>query len=272
MARHYGFAVIPARIRRPRDKAKVEAGVQVVERWILARLRHQSFFSFASLNQTVRQLVEEINRRPMEHLEKSRQELFETVDHPALHPLPATPYEFARFKTCRVNIDYHVEYHKHFYSVPYTLIHDEVTLRATERTLEILHKGRSVAVHPRSDVPGRYSTQPTHMPMRHQKALEWSPERFVRWAEDVGPATTQVIQAVLDGRTHPEQAYRSCLGILNLTGRFDKACLETACQAALAASALLSYREIKRRLESQSGHGASTALDPPNIRGEAYYR
>ena len=272
MARHYGFAVIPARVRHPRDKAKVETGVQVVERWILARLRHQSFFSLASLNQTIRQLLEEINRRPMPHLDKSRQELFEAVDHPALHPLPSTPYEFARLKTCRVNIDYHVEYNRHFYSVPYTLIHEEVTLRATERTLEILHKGRSVAVHPRSDVPGRYSTQPTHMPVRHQKALEWSPERFVRWAEDIGPATSQVIQAVLAGRTHPEQAYRSSLGILNLASRFDKASLETACQQALAAPQLLSYREIKRRLESQHADQSEVPPAHGNIRGEAYYR
>ena len=131
-----------------------------MERWILARLRHQSFFSLASLNQTIRQLLEEINRRPMPHLDKSRQELFEAVDHPALHALPSTPYEFARLKTCRVNIDYHVEYNKHFYSVPYTLIHEEVTLRATERTVEILHKNKAIATHPRSDAPGRYTTQP----------------------------------------------------------------------------------------------------------------
>lgn len=272
LARHYGFAVIPARVRRPRDKAKVETGVQVVERWILARLRHQTFFSLASLNQSIRQLLEEINRRPMAHLEKSRQELFDAVDHPALHPLPPTPYEFARLKTCRVNIDYHVEYHKHYYSVPYTLIHEEVTLRATERTLEILHKGQAVAVHPRSDVPGRYTTQSTHMPVRHQKALEWSSERFVRWAEDLGPATTQVIQAVLAGRTHPEQAYRSCLGILNLASRFDKARLETACQQAMAAPQLLSYREIKRLLENQVADRSEADHAHDNIRGEAYYQ
>jgi transposase len=272
LARHYGFAVIPARVRRPRDKAKVESGVQVVERGILARLRHQTFFSLAHLNQTIRQLLDEINQRPMAHLQKSRRELFETVDQPVLRPLPPTPYEFARCKTCRVSIDYHVEYHKHYYSVPYTLIHQEVTLRATERTLEILRQGQRVALHPRSDVPGRYTTQPTHMPVRHQKALEWSPERFVRWAEDLGPATTQVIQAVLAGRSHPEQAYRTCLGILSLARRFDKACLETACQEALAASALLSYREIKARLESQCGHRSSAALAHDNIRGETYYR
>ena len=238
----------------------------------MARLRHQTFFSLAHLNQTIHQLLDEINQRPMAHLEKSRRELFEAVDHPALRPLPPTPYEFARFKICRVSIDYHVEYHKHYYSVPYTLIHQEVTLRVTERTLEILHKGERVAVHPRSDVPGRYTTEPTHMPVRHQKALEWSPERFVRWAEDLGPATTRVIQAVLAGRSHPEQAYRTCLGILNLASRFDKASLETVCQEALAVPLLLSYREIKRRLESHHADRSEVTAAHGNIRGEAYYR
>jgi transposase len=272
LARHYGFVVIPARVRRPRDKAKVEAGVQVVERWILARLRHQTFFDLASLNQTIAQLRDEINQRPMVHLEKSRQELFVAVDQPALHPLPPTPYEFARLKTCRVNIDYHVEYLKHYYSVPYTLIHEEVTLRATERTVEILHKNRVIATHPRSDVPGRYTTEPTHMPVRHQKALEWSPERFVRWAEDQGPATTQVIQAVLAGREHPEQAYRSCLGILSLARRFDKARLENACQQALAAQLQISYRAIKRLLENPGADASDARPAHDNIRGETYYQ
>jgi transposase len=271
LAQHYGFAVIPARVRRPRDKAKVEVGVQVVERWILARLRHQTFFSLTSLNQAIRQLLEELNRRPMAHLQKSRQELFDAVDHPALHALPATPYEFARLKTCRVNIDYHVEYNKHYYSVPYTLIHAEVTLRVTERMVEILHKNRAIATHPRSDAPGRYTTQPTHMPVRHQKALEWSPERFVRWAEDMGPATTQLIQAVLAGRLHPQQAYRSCLGILSLAGRFDKPSLENACQQGLAAH-LLSYREIKGLLENQCADSSEGLAAHDNIRGKQYYQ
>jgi len=271
LARHYGFAVIPARVRRPRDKAKVEAGVQVVERWILARLRNQTFFYLADLNRTIRKLLEEINQRPMEHLEKSRQELYEAVDHPALQPLPSTPYEFARLKICRVNIDYHVEYDKHFYSAPYTLIHQEVTLRVTERTVEILHKGQSIATHPRNSVPGRYTTQPTHMPVRHQKALEWSPERFVHWAEDIGPATTQMVQAVLAGRQHPEQAYRSCLGILNLASRFNKPALETACQQALVAH-LHSYREIKNMLDGQFADKTEASLNHDNIRGEKYYQ
>ena len=271
LARHYGFAVIPARVRRPRDKAKVEAGVQVVERWILARLRNQTFFYLADLNRAIRKLLDEINQRPMEHLEKSRLELYEAVDHPALQPLPSTPYEFARLKICRVNIDYHVEYDKHFYSAPYTLIHQEVTLRVTERTVEILHKGQSIATHPRNSVPGRYTTQPTHMPVRHQKALEWSPERFVHWAEDIGPATAQMIQTVLAGRQHPEQAYRSCLGILNLASRFDKPTLETVCQQALVAH-LHSYREVKNLLDGQFADKTEASPTHDNIRGKKYYQ
>ncbi len=263
--------MIPARVRKPRDKAKVEVGVQVVERWILAPLRNQTFFSLTSLNRAIRQLLGEINRRPRVHLQKSRQELFDAVDHPALHFLPSTPYEFARLKTCRVNIDYHVEYNKHYYSVPYTLIHAEVTLRATERTVEILHKNKAIATHPRSDAPGRYTTQPTHMPIRHQKTLEWSPERFVRWAEDMGPATTQLIQAVLASRLHPEQAYRSCLGILNLASCFDKPSLENACQQGLAAQ-LLSYREIKGLIENQCANSSEGLAAHDNIRGEKYYQ
>ncbi len=268
LARYYGFAVIPARVRKPRDKAKVETGVQVVQRWILAALRHQTFFDLASLNLAIRSLLDEINRRPMNHLEKSRRDLFETVDQPALHPLPAIPYEFARLKLGRVNIDYHVEFNKHFYSVPYTLIHQQVTLRATERTIEILHKNKAIATHVRSNVPGRYTTQPAHMPERHQRALEWSPERLIRWAEDMGPATVQVIQAVLASRAHPEQAYRSCLGILGLASRFGKPLLEKACQQALPIQRL-SYREIKDLLEKQS---PAALLRRPSLRGPEYFR
>jgi transposase len=270
LAQHYGFAVIPARVRKPRDKAKVEAGVLVVERWIVARLRKETFFYLADLNRAIRKLLEEINQRQMEHLEKSRQELFEAVDKPALQPLPLTPYEFARLKVCRVNIDYHIEYEKHFYSAPYTLIHQEVTLRITERIVEILYKGKTVAIHPRSDTPGRYTTNPAHMPIRHQKALEWTPERFVRWAEDIGPSTTQMIQAVLGGRQHPEQAYRSCMGILNLASRFDKPALETACQQALVAH-LHSYRELKNLLDDQYADKAGAPSSHDNIRGGEYY-
>ncbi len=222
MAEHYGVAVIPARVRKPRDKAKVEVGVQVVERWIVARLRNRTFFSLAELNQAIRQLLEELNDRKMEHLEKSRRELFEELDQPALRPLPDRPYEYATSKIARVNIDYHVDFEKHFYSVPHTLIHEEVRIRASERMVEIFHKSQRepVAIHPRSHVPGRYSTQTAHMPPKHQKAGEWNAERLVRWAGEIGPHTAQLIQAILSSRQHPEQAFRSCLGILRLSGQY----------------------------------------------------
>jgi len=191
MAQHYSVAVIPARVRKPRDKAKGEVAVQVVERWILARLRNRTFFSLAALNQAIRKLLDDLNQRKMEHLEKSRRELFEELDQPALRPLPERPYEFATWKATRVNIDYHVVFEKHFYSVPHTLIHEEVRIRATERMIEIFHKNRRepVAIHPRNSAPGRYSTQTVHMPTKHQKAGEWNAERLVRWATEIGPHT-----------------------------------------------------------------------------------
>ena len=277
MAEHYGLAVIPARVRHARDKAKVEVGVQVVERWILARLRNRTFFSLAELNRAILKLLEEINHRQMEHLEKSRLELFEELDRPALRPLPEKPFEYATTKTTRVNIDYHVEFEKHFYSVPYSLIHEEVRIRATEHMLEIFHKSKvpPVATHPRSSVPGRYSTQPAHMPPKHQKAAEWSGERLAHWAGEIGPQTSLLIQAILASRRHPEQAFRSCLGILRLSSQVSRLQMETACQMALQAK-LLNYRGFKEILEhippSVNQDVLSSLPTHENIRGETYYQ
>jgi transposase len=276
MAQHYGVAIIPARVRRPRDKAKVEVGVQVVERWILARLRNRTFFSLAELNGAITQLLEELNNRPMQHLGKSRKQLFEELDRPALHPLPQTPFEYAIWKTARVNIDYHVEFEKHFYSVPYELIHQEVRIRATERMIEIFHKSKpeAVAFHPRSNAPGRYSTQTAHMPIKHQKAGEWTPERLQRWAEEIGPHTGQLVQAILTSRRHPEQAFRSCLGILHLSKLYAHSQMETACQMAWQDKEL-NYQAVKTVLEllpplSPSENPALPTHE--NIRGNSYYQ
>ena len=277
MAEYYALAVIPARVRKPRDKAKVEVGVQVVERWILARLRNRTFFSLAELNRAILKLLEELNHRQMEQLEKSRRELFEELDQPVLRPLPEKPFEYATTKTTRVNIDYHVEFEKHFYSVPYTLIHEEVRIRATEHMLEIFHKSKvqPVAIHPRSRVPGRYSTQPAHMPPKHQKAAEWSGERLTRWAGEIGSQTSQLIQAILASRRHPEQAFRSCLGILRLSNQVSRLQMETACQMALQAK-LLNYRGFKEILEhlppSVNQDVLSSLPTHENIRGETYYQ
>lgn len=273
-AEHYGVAIIPARVRKPRDKAKAEVGVQVVERWILARLRNRTFFSLTSLNRAIAELLQEINARPMEHLGRSRLELFAELDQPALLPLPQEPYEYATWKTARVNIDYHVEFEKHYYSVPYELIHQEVRIRATERLLEIFHKSKPVpvATHPLSQAHGRYSTQSAHMPEKHKKAGEWTPERLLHWAEGYGPHTHQLVQSILNTRRHPEQAFRSCLGILHLAKQYPAAHMESASQMACATKAF-SYQAVKAILET-----IPTAVTPEpllpheNIRGNSYYQ
>jgi len=277
LAQHYGKTVIPARVRKPKDKAKAEVGVQVVERWILARLRNRTFFSLAELNQAIRELLDELNTRPMEHLERSRRALFEELDQPALKPLPETRYEFAIWKKARVNIDYHIEFEKHYYSVPYTLIHKEVFVRATESVIEVFHNNRRVASHQRVKSPGRHTTLSEHMPPAHQKYLEWSPERITRWTQTIGPHTTQLVQALLDSRPHPEQAYRSCLGLLRLGDRYGQERLEAACRRALPAG-IASYKGVKNildaNLDQTQPEQPSTVVPDTHayIRGQAYYR
>ena len=277
LAEHYDTAVIPARVRKPKDKAKAEVGVQVVERWILARLRNHTFFSLADLNQAIRELLDELNAKLMKHLGHSRRELFETLDQPALKPLPQLPYEFATWKKARVNIDYHIQFEKHYYSVPYTLIHEEVYVRATEHTIEIFFKNRRVASHCHTNAQGRHTTISEHMPPSHQKYQEWSPDRFTRWAQTIGPHTAQLVQALLASRKHPQQAYRSCLGLLRLAKRYSEERLEAACRRALPAG-IHSYKGVKNILDAN--------LDPvepeepvtvvptrhENIRGQTYYR
>jgi len=277
LAEHYGVAVIPARTRKPKDKAKAEVGVQVAERWILARLRNRTFFSLADLNQAIRELLDPLNRRTMKHLGRSRREFFELLDRPALRPLPEQPYEFATWKKARVNIDYHIEFKKHYYSVPHTLIHEEVDVRATESTVEIFFKNHRVASHPRLNSPGRHTTLSEHMPPAHQKYLEWTPERFVHWAQTIGPHTAQVVQTILDSRKHPQQAYRSCLGLLRLGKRYGDDRLEAACRRAFPAG-ITSYKGVKNILDAKLDQVEPE--EPPtvipesheNVRGESYYR
>jgi transposase len=276
LAQHYNVAILPTRVRKPRDKAKVEVGVQVVERWILARLRNRTFFSLGELNRAIHRLLEDLNNRKMEHLAKSRRELFVELDQPALRPLPERSYEYAIWKAARVNIDYHVEFEKHLYSVPFLLIHEEVRIRATERLVEIFHKSQRepVAIHPRNPTPGRFSTQTAHMPGNHQNAGEWSPERLVRWAGEIGPHTAQLIQTILASRQHPEQAFRSCLGILRLSGQYAHAQMESACQMAQEAK-LLNYRGVKAVLETLPPLANPETSPLPaheNIRGNTYYQ
>jgi len=275
-AQHYGLAVVPTRSRKPKDKAKVEVGVQVVERWILARLRNRTFFSLTALNQAISELLVDLNQRPMKHLGQSRRELFLELDQPALKPLPQQPYEFAHWQKARVHIDYHVAYDKHYYSVPHTLIGQEVAIRATEKTIEIYHRRKRQASHLRRHAPGRFSTQREHMPPAHQYVDGWSPERFRRWAGEIGPQTIQLITIILDGRCHPQQAYRTCLGILGLAKRYGSDRLEAAANRALTAG-IHSYKGVnnilKNRLDQLTRDEPPATPLPahPNIRGKTYY-
>ncbi len=276
LATHYGFAVIPARVRKPRDKAKVETAVQVIERWVLAPLRKRQFFSIHEINEAIRPLLEDVNHRQMKHVEKSRQELFMTTDAPALRPLPAHPYEYAERKKARVGINYHVTFNKHYYSVPYNLIKEEVELRVTSSTVEVYHKGQRVASHMRDDRPGFYSTLDVHMPSDHKRRKqEWSPERFSRWARKIGPMTQEVITYLLGSRKHPEQAYRSCLGILKLSDRYGEAALESACDLA-ASHGMYGYRNIRNILQNQTYKSPEAApvnvtTSHEHVRGSSYF-
>jgi len=276
LAQHYGVAVIPTRSYKPKDKSKAEVGVQVAERWILARLRNRTFVGLADLNQAISELLDPLNERPIEHLGRSRREFFELLDQPALRPLPEHAYEFAVWKKARVSIDYHIEFGKHYYSVPYSLIHEEVYVRATESTIEIFFKSRRVASHRRHNARGRHTTLADHMPLAHQKYLEWTPERIVRWAETIGPHTAQFVQVLLGSRKHPQQGYRSCLGVLRLAERYGKDRVEAACGRALPAG-ICSYKGVKNILDAkldQVEPEEPSAVVPEthdNVRGQGYY-
>ncbi len=276
MAAHYGTAIIPARVRKPKDKAKVEAGVQVVERWILASLRNRIFFSLAELNEAISELLTKLNNRPFKKLKGSRLSWFETIEREALKALPQSRYEFAEWKKARVNIDYHVELKGHYYSVPYLLVHEEVELRSTVSTVEILHRGKRVASHKRDDRPGRHTTQKEHMPKSHQQYLEWNPSRIIRWAGTVGEATAQVVETIINTRQHPEQGYRSCLGIMRLGRRYSPERLEAACRRTIAIRGF-SYRSVRSILEKGLDKQPLLPtrqiplINHENIRGSGYY-
>jgi len=277
MASHYGVAVLPARVRRPRDKAKVESGVLVVERWILAALRHRQCFSLAELNAVIRDLLVKLNERPFRKLPGCRREHFEQLDRPALQPLPAEPYVYAEWKQARVHIDYHVAIDGHYYSVPYALIKKAIEVRITRHTIECFHRGQRVASHRRSYQKGGHTTVPAHMPEAHRQAGEWSPQRLTRWASKTGPATEQLIRTVLASRKHPQQAYRSCLGILRLGKAYGEERLEAACRRALtlgccryqSIESILKHRLDEQPLEDQQELALPDTHD--NIRGPAYY-
>jgi len=279
MAAHYNVAIIPARSYKPRDKAKAESGVLVAERWIIARLRNEHFTSLAEANTEIARLVEWINVRPFKKLDGSRQSLFEALDRPALRPLPATRYEFATWRRAKLNIDYHVEVRadRHYYSVPYRLVGETVEVRLSAATVEIFFRHRRVASHVRRYRPG-YSTDPAHMPESHRRYATWTPGRIISWAEHTGPATAKLAEAIMAARPHPEQGFRSCLGIIRLGDKYGTDRLEAACSRALAVRSF-SYRSVESILRSgldkkplPDDGPARTHPSHDNLRGPDYYQ
>jgi transposase len=277
---HYGTVIIPARVGKPRDKAKVESAVLQVEQWVLAPLRHRTFFSLTELNDAISEQLDLLNNRPFQKLDATRKILFESLDKPALKPLPAQPYVFANWRKARVNIDYHIEVDHHYYSVPYQLIHEELDIRLTDMSLDVFFKGRRVASHRRSYHRGGYTTLPEHRPKAHQKYLEWAPSRIIRWAAQIGPYTQKLVACILEHRPHPEQGYRSCLGLLRLGKTYPPERLEAACLRALEIKAY-SYKNVqsilKKGLDQQPSPLASSQRRLPlliheNLRGKQYYQ
>jgi len=278
LAQHYGCAVAPARPDRPRDKAKVEAAVQGVERWVMAPLRNRTFFSLAELREAMREQLDAYNRRPFQKLGGSRQSLFEEIDRPALRPLPSTPYTFGEWKQATVHIDYHVEAAKHRYSVPYTLVHKKVDVRLSQDTVEIFFNGKRVAVHRRNPRTGGFTTLPEHMPKSHREYAEWTPERLMRWAEKTGPSTRALIEGIRAARPHPAQGFRACLGVLRLQKPYGPERLEAACRRAVAIQSF-SYTSVESILKNGLDQVPlpTQATAPPviqhdNVRGPQYYQ
>lgn len=279
MAEHYDTVVIPARSRKPKDKAKAEVGVQVAQRWILARLRNETFYTLAELNERIAELLEELNDRHMRGYGASRRELYESLDRPALKPLPVERFVHAQWKHARVNIDYHVEFDGHYYSVPWQLLRAEVEVRATATIVEVFNAGRRVASHVRGWRRGSHTTIAEHMPKSHRRHMEWTPSRLIHWAEKVGPSAARFVTRLLEERPHPEQGYRRCLGILKLERTYGRDRLEAACRRALVSGAR-SYRHVNAILKNgldrmplpgEEAPAAGEPLDHENIRGGNYY-
>ncbi len=278
LARHYATTILPARPRSPRDKAKVEVGVQIAERWLLARIRNERFTSMGALNARLAELTADLNGRTMRAYKASRRDLFERLDKPALAPLPEQPFEATEWKKVGLNIDYHVEFDHHLYSVPHALLHQELWVCATRSTVEILHGGTRVASHVRSYVHGGRTTVTEHMPSSHRAHAEWTPSRILSWAETFGPNTRALCDVILRDRRHPEWGYRSCLGLFRLAKKYEPARMEAACARALFAGAR-SYRPVKTILEHGLDAQPLPAPEQPatggathnNVRGRDYY-
>lgn len=277
MLAYYQTCALPARPYKPQDKAKVEVGVQIVERWILARLRKRTFFSLFELNLSIRELLTQLNEKPFKKLVGNRRSAFAELDQPFLKPLPPARYEYSEWHKARVHFDCHIEVKRHYYSVPFQFVKQEIEVRVSEKTVECFAGGKRLAVHVRSSLVGSYSTQSCHLPKHHQAHLEWTPERLLRWAAGIGEQTRQLVTVLLNGKPHPEMAYRSSLGLLNLVKRYSAQRVENACRMALeigspnrrsVASILL--RELDKLPLSEE----TATLEIPrheNIRGAEYY-
>jgi transposase len=275
-AEHYGTAILPARPARPRDKAKVEVGVRIVQRWILGRLRNRVFHSLAALNEAIRETLADLNGRVMRDYRASRRELLETLERPALLPLPSDRFEITEWKKATVNIDYHVAFDDRLYSVPHRHVHETVWVCATATTVEIQLRGKRIAAHPRNG-KDRFATTPEHMPSSHRAQAEWTPSRILSWAAKLGPGTRELCEAILRERPHPEMGFRSCLGILRLAKRYGDERVERACARCAAVNAR-SYKSVesmlKHGLDAAAPAAASAAApvsDHENVRGRDYY-
>ena len=276
-AMHYAVGVVPARPYRARDKAKVEVGVQVAQRWIVAALRHQKFFRLEDLNRAVRELLERLNQRPFKKREGSRASVFAAIERQALRPMPAERFDMSQWSYARVNIDYHIAFDANFYSVPYTLVQERVEVRATPTTIEIFQKGQRVASHVRGHGREQVITQAEHRPKSHQAHLEWTPSRMVHWAEQIGPQTAKLFERILAEKPHPEMGYRSCLGIIRLAEQYSSARMEAAAERALQTGACR-YQSVKSILKNSLDQQPLAELPPlpvppthDNIRGAEYF-
>jgi transposase len=277
MALHYGVGVVPARPYKPRDKAKVESGVLLIERWIIAALRHHRFFSVIDVNKAVRELLERVNQKPFRKRPGSRASLFIELDKPALRELPAERFDMSQWTRARVNIDYHVAFDSNYYSVPYNLVHAVVEIRSTPTTVEILHKGQRVASHLRGHGHGKAITVHEHRPKSHQAHLEWTPSRMVNWAQNIGPQTAQLFERILADKPHPEMGYRGCLGLIRLAEQYTPQRMEAAAQRALLTGAC-NYESVKSILKHSLDAAPVAKPTPPKtapphdfIRGSEYF-
>ena len=248
LSAHYGTALVPARPLKPKDKAKAEVGVQIIERWILARLRHHTFFSLGELNVCIKALLEEVNNKPFKQLKGTRQQWFESIDKPALLPLPRQAYEYTDITTVKVNIDYHIQYDDHFYSIPHHLVGEDIELHAKEYLIELFFHNQRITSHARKYYSGM-TTEPEHMPVKHEKHHKWTPGRLMNWAKDIGDEVLLWVKTVINQRQHPEQAYRVCLGLLNLSRSYPAERLNKACLIANKNS-LYKLKHIKDILSS----------------------